>query len=335
MVSAGVTGPDAVREVLETTAEDRGPTGWDEYYGWGIVDAYGAVDAALVPNTAPVADADGPYSGTEKVAFTFDGSGSYDPDGDPLTYLWDFGDGTTGSGVSPSHTYEAGGAYTVTLVVNDGRADSEPATTTADIAQVNDAPVAEAGPDQSGYVGEALTFDGAGSYDEEDGTALVYQWEFGDAASASGVTAQHAYAAAGTYVVTLTVTGSDEASDTDTATVDVQEEPAGPAVHVADIEMSLQSKGPNWEAQALVTVVEGDGAIVKGAAVTGDWALNGGYLGTTTENTTGQGQARLRSPKVGAVSGDVFTFTVTGVDQPGSEYDPGANAETSDSIVVP
>ncbi|MCW2780556.1 MAG: domain containing protein, partial [Marmoricola sp.] len=51
---------------------------------------------------------------------SFDASASIDPDGNPLTYAWNFGDGQNGTGVSPSHTYATYTARTVTLTVNDG-----------------------------------------------------------------------------------------------------------------------------------------------------------------------------------------------------------------------
>jgi mono/diheme cytochrome c family protein len=89
---------------------------------------------APVVNLPPVAVPGGPYTGEPGVAVAFDGSGSSDPNGDALTFAWDFGDSTTGSGPTPSHIYDTIGEYTVSLTVNDGESDSLIATTTATIA---------------------------------------------------------------------------------------------------------------------------------------------------------------------------------------------------------
>jgi PKD repeat protein len=83
------------------------------------------------PNQPPTADPNGPYVGAVGSAIVFDGAASSDPDNDPLTYAWDFGDGDMATGATPSHTYSDAGIYDVCLTVNDGYVDSEEACTIA------------------------------------------------------------------------------------------------------------------------------------------------------------------------------------------------------------
>lgn len=56
---------------------------------------------------------------------SFDGTSSSDPDGDALTYAWDFGDGGMSTGATPSHTYGSTGSFDVTLTVDDGNGGSD------------------------------------------------------------------------------------------------------------------------------------------------------------------------------------------------------------------
>ncbi|HEV2207408.1 MAG TPA: choice-of-anchor D domain-containing protein [Verrucomicrobiae bacterium] len=90
--------------------------------------------ANFIGDQPPVANPGGPYTGTALQSIQFSGTGSSDPDGTIATYQWDFGDGTTGTGSNPTHTYAVAGTYTVTLIVTDSQGSRNAATTTAAIS---------------------------------------------------------------------------------------------------------------------------------------------------------------------------------------------------------
>jgi PKD repeat protein len=82
-------------------------------------------------NLPPIASTDGTIQ-TGRVApstIKFVGSSSYDPDGVITNYLWDFGDGTNSTLVSPTHVYSTPGTYTATLLVTDNSNATGIATT--------------------------------------------------------------------------------------------------------------------------------------------------------------------------------------------------------------
>ena len=190
------------------------------------------------PNQPPVADANGPYSSTQGKPIIFNGAESDDPEGPITSYIWDFGDDNTGTGVTVSHTYSSAGTYTVNLTVTDGDGltDSDTATATVSkppsspsggggIIVPNKPPVAEAGPDREVYVGVTIHLNGAGSHDP-DGTINEYHWFPGDGSHKSGITVKHVYEEAGNYTVSLSVTDNNGATSTDECTVTVESPPA-------------------------------------------------------------------------------------------------------------
>ena len=179
------------------------------------------------PNQTPTARPGGPYQ--SEAVVPFDGGASTDPDNNtPLTYAWNFGDGTTGTGAEPTHTYGADGVYTVTLVVTDARgASSPPVTTTATIDNLP--PTVNAGPDVTLGTGQPFNLRAVlGDPGLNDGP-WTYVIAWGDGATESGstatqgasISASHLYPAAGQYVAVVTVTDKDggTASDAVTATV--------------------------------------------------------------------------------------------------------------------
>ena len=124
LIAKGANGPEEVMAAIQNTATDLGTSGWDQYYGYGLINAKAALDSIQsqpTVNNPPVAEAGGPYTGIKGTAIAFDGSGSYDSDGSIISYYWDFdGDGITDSSEeNPTWTYENTGTYTVTLTVTD------------------------------------------------------------------------------------------------------------------------------------------------------------------------------------------------------------------------
>jgi PKD repeat protein len=194
------------------------------------------LDPPSASNQPPVANAGGPYSAAVGAPVTLDGSASRDPDGSIASYAWNFGNGTSGSGATPSATYTTAGSFTVTLTVTDNGGATNQASTTVTVTPNTQPPVASAGGPYAGTVNVAISFNGAASRDP-DGSVVSYLWNFGDGATASGVTSMHAYTVAGSYTVRLTVTDNDGLTDTASTTAQVSDgtglrppvaNPAGP-----------------------------------------------------------------------------------------------------------
>jgi PKD repeat protein len=155
------------------------------------------------PNAAFTAASPPPVVGSPT---SFDASASGETAGLISSYSWSFGDGANGTGPTPSHTYSAAGPYTVTLTVTDQ--DGHTATTTRNV-NVGYSPSAAFNVTTGAPVaGSAVGFDGSGS-SETGGSIVSYSWDFGDGTGATGASATHSYAQAGTYSVVLTVTDQD------------------------------------------------------------------------------------------------------------------------------
>jgi len=173
---------------------------------------------------APVAATDGPYTGMEGSPVTLSGAGSSDPDGDVLTYAWDFGDGTTGTGATPQHTYADNGNYVVTLTVSDPAGAEATATTSVTVFNVN--------PTVNAFSGASIlahqTYAGGGSFTDPGSDSWTATVDYGDgdgaqplALSGTGFNLSHTYDHAGTFTITVTVTDDDGGSASKTATVTV------------------------------------------------------------------------------------------------------------------
>jgi PKD repeat protein len=170
-----------------------------------------AVQKIFPGNQPPVAVMEAtPESGLPPLMVNFSAAGSTDPEGDPLSYHWDFGDGNSATGMDASHTYTDYGHYTATLTVSDHQGNSTQATR---LIRVENRPPSASFTmsASSGNAPATVQFDASASTDPE-GEPLTYHWDFGDGSTASGVTISHTYAVEGNYEVMLTVTDPRGAS---------------------------------------------------------------------------------------------------------------------------
>ncbi len=137
-------------------------------------------------------------------------------------YDWDFGDGSSGSGATISHTYAQSGGYNVTLIVTDDQGRTSVLTQTVSVA--TSAPQAAfTSTPGSPHVGDVISFDASSSSVAIIGRTIVsYQWDFLDGTTASGVTASHAFSTSGPHNVVLKVTDNTGQIGTITRTLSIQ-----------------------------------------------------------------------------------------------------------------
>ncbi|MDD5438679.1 MAG: PKD domain-containing protein [Candidatus Omnitrophica bacterium] len=136
--------------------------------------------------------------------FTFDGTSSKDPNGDKLTYLWDFGDGTTSTDPVVTHVYAKGGDYKISLMVKDASGLPCDSASTTQMLKVNTPPHAVFNGPDALCLGDTVTYDASGTTDDTPGN-LTYKWNFGDGTTGEGKTVTHSYAKGGSYLVSLCV----------------------------------------------------------------------------------------------------------------------------------
>jgi PKD repeat protein len=231
-----------------------------------------------------------------------------DPDGGPVTYTWDFGDGTSSTEREPFHTYTSWGVFDVSLTVTD----DDDQTCQATLRVVMD-DGGENQPDAPGVWVEPLDLvvetgqEAIFTSDALDllGQDLAYHWDFGDGTTSSESEPFHTYMEAGRYPVTLTAAGPDGATSAASvslyvypaATADSSRSPGlahpAPAPQAKRVEISaalLAGVGARglWNGDVLLTTLLGPRRLTAGLGRTGDRNRpNGGMGGSVDFHATG------------------------------------------------
>lgn len=135
------------------------------------------------------------------------------------SYSWNFGDNTSGTGITTTHEYRTVGTYQATLTVTDSRgAQATTVRTVTVTASTPPTASAVASPNPAG-VNQDVFFSAEGSRATLPRRIVNYSWNFGDGRTATGVTVSRTFSTVGTYNVVLTVTDDAGAVSTPPATV--------------------------------------------------------------------------------------------------------------------
>jgi len=232
-------------------------------------------DSNSIPNQLPVSSAGQDQNAIVGTPVTLDGSGSYDPEGATITYLWSFKNVPPGSSVNdnslspnasdakPTFIPDLDGSYKLNLIVNDGSINSTPDEVIITAKKPNVAPNANAGPDQNVLTGTTVYLNGNGSSDPDNGPMpLSYLWSFYGIPPAPGssltnedimdknkANASFIPDVDGMYTVRLTVSDGDRASNDDTVVIS-----------------STPNVPPNANAGSDITITLGQTATLNGSA---------------------------------------------------------------------
>ncbi|MFP1625238.1 PKD domain-containing protein [Streptomyces sp. 5K101] len=341
-------GPDGSLYVM-----DYGSASYGGMYAGGSPDAavykINHVDGSRSPTARVSAD---PSSGTAPLTVAFSSAGSRDPEGDPLTYAWDFdGDGRTdATDADPSHVYRSNGTFTPRLTVTDGAGKTGTATTT--IVVGNDRPTVTIKRPANGGVfdyGDRLSFEVEVS-DPQDGpidctrvhveTALGHnEHAHGDQSftGCSGTltvpaawepdTQSSFYAVSASYTDDGGADGTPSLTGSDTAVLQPRMKQAEHFSHHSGVKVVEISDPKGGGGRAIGELEDGDHVSYEPFDLTGierlDLRIAAGALGGTVEVRTGAADGPLLgSAEVpGTLDGQNWTTAGVPVRDPGGSHE--------------
>ena len=234
-----------------------------------------------------------PTTPSANTAVQFDASASTSPNETIVSYAWDFGDGSNGSGKTAAHVFSAAQTYSVTLTVTNDRGRSASVTKTVTVAAATVPTAAFVFSPTAPTVKTEVFFDASDSRAGNGHRIVGYAWNWGDGDSASASSSplqEHDYQSAGTFRVVLTVT--DESGQIGTTSQTVTVAAGGPTASFFLI------KDPSI---VLRIHVDGSASTASGAAAVAGytWSWGDGSADTT-----------VATPKAEHIYGVAGTYNV-------------------------
>jgi len=322
LIARGASRPDEVRQALQTTAEDKGESGWDNRYGHGLLDAAAAVASVGPPNDPPTVTITSPADGSSfnsGDAISFAGNAVDTEDGDlTASLVWASDqDGQIGTGAAFSATL-SDGTHTVTASVTDsgGKVGSAAITVTV-VPPVGSVAGTVTSPDSPIDGATVATDTGQSAQTAADGTYTISDVPVGErsvTASATGYQPQ-------------TQTASVTESATTNLDFSLIAEPTPSTVTVTSIGYTTEG-GKDGKKHLNVTVALADnlGQPVADASVSVSVTLDGQSYATETGTTGADGTVAfyLKNAASGTYSTRVTNVTAVGLtwdgDTPLNEY---------------